>query len=154
MYQQTSSLSMLPAQPTSSRRTTLRDLSHQLTPRLAETSYRRTAIPRYESTFYQTITGLTAGTTYQLSFWQASSQQVDFLAPPQSSGLSRWAPRDWAWTTVSNPCTYRNHGLDCKYDDIDYYETRLLEGYVAWEEVTVDLTADASDRYIELSGVG
>ncbi len=34
--------------------------------------------PTYESTFDQTITGLTAGTTYQLSFWQASSQQTGF----------------------------------------------------------------------------
>ena len=34
--------------------------------------------PEYESTFYQTISGLSVGSSYSLSFWQAAGQQQGF----------------------------------------------------------------------------
>ena len=43
--------------------------------------------PSYSSAIYQTISGLTAGQTYDVSFWQAAGQQVGFTGPT----TERWS---------------------------------------------------------------
>ena len=40
--------------------------------------YQADGNPQFESTIFQTITGLTAGTTYSLQFQQAAGQQQGF----------------------------------------------------------------------------
>ena len=51
--------------------------------------YQADGNPAFESTIFQTVSGLTAGTTYTLQFQQAAGQQAippDLAAPPPSSG--------------------------------------------------------------------
>ena len=43
--------------------------------------YQADGNPQYESTIFQTISGLTAGTTYTLQFQQAAGQQIGFSGP-------------------------------------------------------------------------
>ncbi len=48
--------------------------------------YQADGNPQFESTIFQTITGLTAGTTYSLQFQQAAGQQQGF-SPDHSRGV-------------------------------------------------------------------
>jgi hypothetical protein len=114
------------------------------------------ANPTFESGFNYKVTGLTAGTTYQLSFYQAASQQTGY-----GNGLN--TTEQWivslgkgGFTTCngcgayvpyygSNASTYANTDPGA-----DIVATALMTtpsgGLTNWNYVTMSLTADASTQ--------
>ncbi len=122
------------------------------------------ANPDFESGFNYKITGLTAGTTYTLSFYQAASQQTTF-----GNGLN--TTEQWivslgggGFTTClgcgtfnsyygSNESTYANTDPDA-----DIVATSLMTtpsgGMTNWNFVTLNLTADASTQYLSFLAWG
>ena len=98
--------------------------------------------PDFDGVFYQTISGLTIGQTYQLDFWQAAGQQQDF----NGATTEQWI------------VSLGTHALDTyNFFGVHYYNadnnadietTNLMHtpshGVTPWEKVTVFLTADAT----------
>ncbi|HEY1932551.1 MAG TPA: VPLPA-CTERM sorting domain-containing protein [Acetobacteraceae bacterium] len=115
--------------------------------------------PTYESGFNYTVTGLTIGQTYSLSFYQGASEQQGF-------GLIDGRPQpttdQWivALTTVASGGLQISSGgpTDPTYGPTDQYSstdgsasivasplmTVCYTCTVGWDYVTVDLTADAT----------
>lgn len=108
--------------------------------------------PTFESGFNQTITGLTPGKTYTLSFYQAASQQVGF-----ASGLA--TTERWVVSLGTAGLSLRGGGpVDPVYGPTDeYYSpdpsasiaisqkmTTPSAGVTPWEYVSVNLTADST----------
>ncbi len=100
--------------------------------------------PIYESGFNTTVSGLTAGDTYQLSFYQGASQQTGF----HGNTTNQWiVSLGTAGLTVNNTGT----GTDT-YSNADPNASIVTSplmsvpsgGTVGWNYVTVDLTADAA----------
>jgi hypothetical protein len=109
--------------------------------------------PTYESGFNQTITGLTPGRSYTLSFYQAGGQQVDF-----GSGIP--TTEQWIVSLGTAGLTVNTSGgpVDPIYGPTgSYYSTdpnasitksQLMTtpsgGVTPWEYVSVTLTADST----------
>lgn len=103
--------------------------------------------PSYESTFDQSITGLTSGTTYTLSFWEAAGQQTSF------SGATT---EQWIVSLGTQPLTVTVTGSGGtgtgKYSNTDgsasVVASTLMntpsQGVSPWQLVTLSLTADAT----------
>jgi hypothetical protein len=100
--------------------------------------------PNFESGFNTTVSGLTPGQTYQLSFYQGASQQVGYhgattnqwivslgtaglTVTPGSGGVDTYANADANASVVASPLM-----------------SVPSEGTVGWNYVTVTLTADAA----------
>ena len=102
--------------------------------------------PAYEATISQTITGLTVGTHYTVTFWQAASQQQNFsgatteqwIVSLGTADLSDNCPAD-----TSQPCTYGNSDANASIAQSTVMDT-ASQSYVDWNEVTVDLVADST----------
>jgi PEP-CTERM motif len=112
--------------------------------------------PSFESGFNYTVTGLTPGQTYTLSFYQAASQQTGF-----GNGLNtteQWIVALGTVESTITPCfgcgapdSYYG-GNDSTYSDSDptasIATTTLMTtpsgGLTDWNFVSVNLTADAS----------
>ena len=79
--------------------------------------------PYYESGFnYETVTGLTAGTTYTLSFYQAASQEVGFSGPTTNQWIvALGAPGSTLFSALaSSPSSPDSScGTHCVYTDSD-----------------------------------
>lgn len=108
--------------------------------------------PSFESGFNQTITGLTPGKTYTLSFYQAASQQLGF-----ASGLA--TTERWIISLGTSGLSLRGGGpVDPVYGPTDvYYSTdsnadieasQLMTtpsaGVTPWQYVSVNLKADST----------
>jgi hypothetical protein len=61
--------------------------------------------PDFENTIFQTITGLTAGTTYTLQFQQAAGQQTGFTGPTTEQWLVYLGKGGIGVDCSTNPCT-------------------------------------------------
>ena len=104
--------------------------------------------PQYESGFNYSVSGLTINQTYQLSFYQAASQQTTF----NGATTEQWivslgtAGMQSSWNTVSNQCAL------CTYSNSDpnasIVATTLMStpshGLTDWQYVTISLKADAT----------
>jgi hypothetical protein len=108
--------------------------------------------PSFESGFNQTITGLTPGQTYTLSFYQAASQQLGF-----ATGLP--TTERWIVSLGTAGLSLKGGGpTDPTYGPTDiYYSTDASADIVAsslmttpsagvtsWQYVSVNLTADST----------
>ncbi len=108
--------------------------------------------PTFESGFNQTITGLTPGKTYTLSFYQAASQQVGF-----ANGLA--TTERWIVSLGTSGLSLRGGGpVDPVYGPTDEYfsmdpnasiaasqvMTTPSAGVTPWQYVSVNLTADST----------
>jgi len=111
------------------------------------------ANPTFESGFNDTITGLTAGQTYTLSFYQAASQQTGY-----GNGLNtteQWivslGTAGLAVTGCSGPFNVYYNSDECTYGNSDgsasIVSTALMTtpsgGLTNWNFVSITLTADA-----------
>ena len=97
--------------------------------------------PDFETSFNQTITGLTAGTEYSLSFWQAAGQQTGFSGQTTEEWLVFFGNDGFTVNCGSNPCTAAPVGTT--QEDISTLMTTPSEGVIGWNEVTMNFTADA-----------
>lgn len=109
--------------------------------------------PTFESGFNQTITGLTPGETYTLSFYQAAGQETGF-----ASGLA--TTERWIVSLGTSGLTVSGSGgpVDPVYGPTGSYSsadpnasiavsqlmTTPSAGATPWEYVSVNLTADAT----------
>lgn len=101
--------------------------------------------PADESSFNQTITGLTVGDTYTLSFWQAAGQQgppdLSFSGATTEQWKVFFGSGSFSVDCSTNPCTTSTSGLTTEYD------TALMntptEGVHAWEQVSLNVVATA-----------
>jgi hypothetical protein len=120
--------------------------------------------PTYGSGFSYQLSGLTAGTTYQLSFFEAGGQQTGF-----GNGLN--TTEQWivglgtaGFTTVigNGPVDPYYGGNDSTYSLLDpngsVAATQVMTtpsgGVTPWQQVTVSLTADASSQLLSFLAWG
>ena len=93
--------------------------------------------PDYESEFKQNLTGLVAGTTYTLSFWQAAGQETSF----GGATTEQWAiflGNDAVTVTPGSPTSTISFGSDL--EDFSSVMNTPSEGVSPWEEVSVSFT--------------
>jgi len=122
--------------------------------------------PVYESGFnYEAVKGLTPGTTYSLSFYQAAGQEVGFngattnqwIVALGASGSSLFSATSAAPTTPNQHC-----GTNCVYTDTDptasVAASTLMDvpsdGLVDWNFTTVSLTASAATETLSFLAWG
>lgn len=105
--------------------------------------YQADGNPQYESTIFQTVSGLTAGTTYDLQFQQAAGQQVGFSGPTTEQWKVFLGKGGIGVDCSSSPCmvTGTNHNIE---DDSTLMSTPS-EGNVDWNSVNLTFTPSASD---------
>jgi hypothetical protein len=109
--------------------------------------------PDYETSFNQVINGLTIGTTYSLSFWQAAGQQQGFSGATTEQ-----------WKVIFGTGTY---SLDCSnptsciidtVGDMTVNTTAVMntpsQGIHGWEEVSMDFVASASSETLSFLAWG
>ena len=112
--------------------------------------------PDFESGFSYALTGLTVGTTYQLSFYQAASQ---------ARGFSGDTTEQWIvslGTSGLTDCAGCLGGGDSYYSNADtsasIVATNLMHtpsmGLVDWNYVAVNLTADATNQILSFLAWG
>lgn len=88
--------------------------------------------PNYAGAFWQTIEGLTVGQTYELNFWQAAGQQLDF----KGATTERWQV---------------SFGDDTRLSSL----FELPEGGVGpWEKQTMLFTATSTSQVLKFLAVG
>jgi PEP-CTERM motif len=128
--------------------------------------------PTYESGFNYTVSGLTVGDTYTLSFYQGASSQTGFGFNP-ITGMNSATTNQWivALTTVASgglQISYNTGPYDPIYGQTSqYYSTdpnasiaasELMtvpyQGTVGWEYVSVNLTADATTELLSFLAWG
>lgn len=122
------------------------------------------ANPSFESGFNYKITGLTAGTTYTLSFYQAASQQRGF-----GNGLN--TTEQWivslgtgGFTTCFGCGSYNPYygSNESTYSNTDPMASIVATtpmttpsgGLTDWNYVTISLTADAATQYLSFLAWG
>lgn len=99
--------------------------------------------PQYENTIYQTISGLTAGTTYDLQFQQASGQQQGFSGATTEQWKVFLGVGGIGVDCSTNPCTVTGTA-----DNIEEDSTLMntpSEMNTNWESVTLTFTPTAAD---------
>ena len=104
--------------------------------------------PSFESGFNYSVSGLTVGQTYSLSFYQAASQQTTFSGATTEQwivSLGKSGMTDnWASSgDTCNPCTYSNADSGASVVATTLMSTPS-QSMTDWNYVTVDLTADAT----------
>ena len=122
--------------------------------------------PIFESGFnYASVKGLTPGTTYTLSFYQAASQQAGFTGATTNQWIvALGAPGSSLFSaTAAAPNTPNaNCGTNCVYTDTDSgasvaasaLMTVPSEGLADWTFTSVDLTADATTETLSFLAWG
>ena len=121
--------------------------------------------PQFESGFNYQLSGLTIGTTYQLNFYQAASQQTGFngattdqwVVALGKSGSTLFSANSSSPNTPNTSC-----GTSCVYTDSDstasVSESSLMSvvshGLVDWNYVTLYLTADATNDVLSFLAWG
>jgi len=109
--------------------------------------------PDFESVFYQTITGLTIGQHYELSFWQAAGQQT---------GFDGATTEQWIVSLGKSILTDHVVGTTGSYSNPDAgastVATHLMStpnhGVYNWEQVTIDLVADDTTQILSFLAWG
>ncbi len=103
--------------------------------------------PAFQTSFNQSITGLTPGQDYTLTFWQAAGQQTGFTGATTEQWivalggtgfvLCHSCGTDSTYGTVD---TYSNPGADLQTTHLMHTPS---QGVYPWEEVSVNLRANA-----------
>ncbi len=119
--------------------------------------------PDYEGSFSQTITGLTPGQTYTLSFYQAGGQQAGFgnglpttekwIVSLGTAGLSLCANCGPVDPVYGQTSTYYSTDPNASITS-SALMTTPSGGVTPWEYVSVDLTADASTQLLSFLAWG
>jgi hypothetical protein len=101
--------------------------------------------PLYEDTIYQTISGLTAGTTYTLQFQQASGQQAspDFTGPTTEQWKVYLGVGGIGVDCSANPCTVTGTTNNLELDSP--LMSNANGSNTDWESVTMSFTPTAAD---------
>jgi hypothetical protein len=107
--------------------------------------------PTFETTFQQTLTGLTTGQTYTLSFWQAAGQQTGFTgATTEQWKIFLGKTGSINVNCSSNPCTVTSPDAE--------YDTSIMDtpsmGVFPWEEVSVNVVATAATNVLSFLAWG
>jgi len=97
--------------------------------------------PDFESEFKQTITGLTSGTQYTLTFWQAAGQQQGFSGITTEQWQVFLGNDPVTVNCGTNPCTIGS-GTDSTATSTQM--TTPSTGTTDWNLASVTLTADSS----------
>jgi PEP-CTERM motif len=97
--------------------------------------------PTFETSFNQTINGLTPGQDYSLSFWQAAGQQQGFTGDTTEQWKVFFGSGSFTVNCGSNPCTVSTAGSMTEHD------SPLMNtpsgGVVGWNLVSMTVRADA-----------
>jgi len=118
--------------------------------------------PEFESGFNYLVTGLTPGTTYSLSFYQAASQQREFVGDTTeqwivSLGTGGFVPcfgcGSFDPTFGSNRSTYSNTDPGASIQATPLMSTPS-GGMTDWNFVSMDLTADATTDFLSFLAWG
>jgi hypothetical protein len=99
--------------------------------------------PEYENTIFQTISGLTAGTTYTLQFQQAAGQQVSFMGDTTEQWKVFLGVGGIGVNCTSNPCTVTGTA-----DNIENDSTLMntpSQQNIDWNSVTMSFTPTAAE---------
>ncbi|HEY3910665.1 MAG TPA: PEP-CTERM sorting domain-containing protein [Stellaceae bacterium] len=99
--------------------------------------------PQYENTIFQTITGLTAGTTYTLQFQQAAGQQVGFSGETHEQWLVYLGKGGISVSCGSTSCTPVVPTGNLEQDST--LMTTPSEMNIDWNSVTLSFTPTAAD---------
>jgi len=108
--------------------------------------------PTFENSFNQVINGLTAGTDYTLSFWQAAGQQQGFSGATTEQWKVFLGTGSFSVNCGSNPCTVSTTG-DMTEDDSPLMNTPS-EGVHGWELVNMNFVATASSETLSFLAWG
>jgi hypothetical protein len=112
--------------------------------------------PDYESGFSYNISGLTVGDTYQLSFYQAASQQKGFTGDTTEQwivSLGTSGMTDCPGCLGLGNSYYSNADLTASIVATSLMSTPS-GGMTDWQYVTVNLTADATDQVLSFLAWG
>jgi PEP-CTERM motif len=110
--------------------------------------------PMFENSFNQVLTGLVAGTTYTLTFWQAAGQQTGFSGETteQWKVFLAGAGGSFSVSCASDPCVVNKTG------DIQEADSALMttpsQGMHPWELETLMFTADAASETLSFLAWG
>jgi hypothetical protein len=108
--------------------------------------------PIFETSFNQVINGLTVGTDYSLSFWQAAGQQQGFVGDTTEQWKVFFGTGSFSVDCGSNPCTVSTTG------DMTEHDTALMNtpsgGLHAWEKVSMDFVASATSETLSFLAWG
>ncbi len=99
--------------------------------------------PDFENTIFQTISGLTAGTTYTLQFQQAAGQQVSFMGDTTEQWKVFLGVGGIGVDCSSNPCTVTGTA-----DNIENNSTLMntpSQQNIDWNSVTMSFTPTAAE---------
>jgi PEP-CTERM motif len=99
--------------------------------------------PEYENTIFQTISGLTAGTTYSLQFQQAAGQQTGFSGDTTEQWKVFLGVGGIGVDCSSNPCTVTGTANNLE-DDSTLMHTPSMTN-VDWNSVNMSFTPTAAD---------
>jgi hypothetical protein len=99
--------------------------------------------PGFESGFNYEVSGLTAGQTYSLSFYQAASQQTTFTGDTTNQWIVSLGTAGMTVDCSTNPCTYSNADGGASVVATPLMSVPSM-GLVDWNYVTVSLTADST----------
>jgi hypothetical protein len=99
--------------------------------------------PQFESTIMQTITGLTAGTTYTLQFQQAAGQQVGFTGDTTEQWKVFLGVGGIGVNCSTNPCTVTGTANNVEMDSP--LMTTLSQRNTDWNNVNLSFTPTAAD---------
>ena len=108
--------------------------------------YQADGNPAFESTIFQTVTGLTAGTTYTLQFQQAAGQQG------YPTGFSGATTEQWkvflgvggiGTNCTSNPCTVTGTANNQEEDSPIMDDGSMMN--VDWNNVNLSFTPTSAD---------
>ncbi|HUC12455.1 MAG TPA: PEP-CTERM sorting domain-containing protein [Stellaceae bacterium] len=105
--------------------------------------YQADGNPEYEDSITQTISGLTAGVTYDLSFQQAAGQQTGFSGPTTEQWLVFLGKGGIGVNCHSNPCTVT--GTMNNVEQQSPLMTTPSEMNTDWNYVTLSFKPTASD---------
>jgi hypothetical protein len=102
--------------------------------------------PTFENTIFQTINGLTPGTTYELTFQQAAGQQVGFTGDTTEQWKVFLGQGSIGVDCSTNPCTVVNPFGD---EEVDSPVMDNASGTnTNWQPVSLNFTADATSEVL------
>src|SRR5271166_4374861 len=99
--------------------------------------------PTFENTIFQTVTGLTAGTTYTLQFQQAAGQQVGFTGNTTEQWLVYLGTGGIGVNCSSNPCVPTVPANNIEMDSTLMSTPSGMN--TDWNSVTLSFTPTAAD---------
>jgi PEP-CTERM motif len=108
--------------------------------------------PTFETSFNQVITGLTMGTDYSLSFWQAAGQQQGFSGATTEQWKVFLGTGSFSVDCGNNPCTVSTTG-DMTENDTAIMNTPS-QGVSPWELVSMNFVATASTETLSFLAWG